>query len=219
MGNLSIFGLNFGAEPKTEIPQPVVRRVDAEFVQVDDRPIVDTIFTCSIIQPYIAGGACLAWYQHQSVATDIDLYFYSPMQFERFKEDFERSKFFTHGCYTIKTNTNNALTYGVTDYDTGKNWAVQLIKKDWYSTVEDVLDKFDITVCKIGYDGKRVVTRSTFIDDVATRTLRFDNINPMSHKRLVKYMAYGYEPTLGEIERLVNDENIDWETKGTDHYA
>jgi hypothetical protein len=103
--------------------------------------------------------------------------------------------------------------------ETGKIWYVQLIRKNFYPTLEAVLDDFDITVCKIGYDGEQVITRSTFVDDVATRTLRFDTISPMSHKRLIKYMAYGYEPAPSVIADLIASENIDWETKGSDHYG
>jgi hypothetical protein len=194
--------------------------VDAGFVHPDDRPIVDHITACRSAYTFIAGGACLAWYQNRPVTTDIDVYFFSDLQLDRFKQYFENSDFFqNHASYMIKATTGNAFTYSVCMNESGKYWNVQLIKKNFYRTLEAVLDNFDITVCKIGYDGEQVLTRSTFVDDVATRTLRFDNINPMSHKRLVKYMAYGYEPAPGIIAELVASENIDWETKGTDHYA
>ena len=220
MGNLSIFGFDFSDDklPKSEVVAPII---DMEFVHPTDRLIVDVIFECDKYRstPFIAGGACLAWYQNEPVKTDIDLYFKNGIDYQNFKAAFELSNFFKTGAYTVKASTNNALTYGATDYNTGKNWTIQLIKKKFYYTVEEVLDDFDITVCKIGYDGKRVVTSSTFIPDVATRTLRFDNINPISHKRLVKYMAYGYEPALGEIERLIENETVDWDARGTDHYV
>ena len=150
-------------------------------------------------------------------STDIDVYFRSWDEYCRFVYMFERDYVFSRGHYRISSDTENAVSYET--HFNNKDWNVQLIKKRFYRTIEEVLDDFDITVCKIGYDGNRVVTRSTFIDDEATKTLRFDAHNPMSHKRLVKYMAYGYEPAPGEIARLCQSANIDWDAKRTDHYA
>jgi hypothetical protein len=219
MGNLSIFNLGiFNEEPKGTFPPPP--ELNGLFVHPVDRPVVDNIFNCSKVMPYLAGGACLAWYQHRPVDSDIDVYFQSKMQFEEFKYDFERCEMFDkHGSYTVKMTTDNALTYGATDRNTGKTWTVQLIKKDFHPTLEAVLDNFDITVCKIGFDGSKVVMRSTFARDEQYRILKFDNVNPHSHKRLVKYMSYGYQPAHHTFEQVCNSDNIDWLAKGTDHYA
>lgn len=217
MGNLSIFGI-FDSEPTGTFPKPP--KLNGLFVHTADRPIVDNIFACSKFTPYIAGGACLAWYQNRTVDSDIDLYFQSKMHFESFKHDFELSEMFRdHGSYTVKATSDNALTYGVHDRTTDKSWTVQLIKKNYYSTLEAVLDDFDITVCKIGFDGRRVAMRSTFARDEQYRLLKFDNVNPQSHKRLVKYMAYGYQPAHHTYEQVCMSDNIDWTTMGTDHYA
>lgn len=221
MGNLTnIFNI-IDFENKEKELKFKTYKVDAEFVHPADHPIVDYIYECDRFRtvPFIAGGACLAWYQNQPVTTDIDVYFRNGIDFVAFKTAWETGNMFKKGYYTVKSTSDNALTFGAYDNKTERTWTVQLIKKKFYSTLEELLDDFDITVCKIGYDGTNVVTRSSFVHDVATKTLRFDNINPMSHKRLVKYMAYGYEPAWGEIERLVANENIDWDTKGTDHYA
>jgi hypothetical protein len=216
---LAIFNI-FGSNEDVRTPPVSHKTVAMDFVHPDDQSIVDTILSCSYTLPYIAGGACLNWYLNRPTATDIDLYFYSPMQYERFKKEFENSDLFRyHGSYTVQSTSNNALTYRAHDRRIDRSWTVQLVKKNFYPTIESVLDDFDITVCKIGYYSNRVVTRSTFIDDVATKTLRFDNINPQSHKRLVKYMCYGYEPSQTEFEKICLSESIDWTARGDDHYS
>ena len=214
MSSLSIFGI-FNREPT---PKP--SNVNGLFVHPIDRPIVDNIFACSRVMPFIAGGACLAWYQNRPVDSDIDLYFQSKMNFESFRYDFEISTMFKeHYSYEVKATSENALTYGIADVKTNKNWTVQLIKKNYHNTLEAVLDEFDITVCKIGFDSKRVVMRSTFIRDEQYKLLKFDNVSPQSHKRMVKYMAYGYQPAHHTFEQVCNSDKIDWTSTGTDHYA
>ena len=218
MGNLSIFNI-FGDAP-TSGAYPPLPKIDGLFVHPVDRPIVENIFSCSRVMPYIAGGACLAWYQNRPVDSDIDVYFQSKMHFESFKHDFELSEMFReHGSYTVKATSDNAVTYGAHDSTTCKSWTVQLIKKNFHSTLEAVLDDFDITVCKIGFDSRQVVMRSTFARDEQYRLLKFDNVSPQSHKRMVKYMAYGYQPAHHTFEQVCNSDNIDWTSMGTDHYA
>lgn len=219
MGNLSgIFSSIFGDDITGVFPKPP--KVNGLFVHPEDRPIVDNIFGCSKDTPYIAGGACLAWYQNRPVDSDIDVYFHSRFHMESFKDNFEHSAMFKEqASYAIKSTSDNALTYGVTDIKTDKKWNVQLIKKNFQSNLEAVLDDFDITVCKIGFDGNRVVVRSTFARDEKYKLLKFDNVNPQSHKRLVKYMAYGYQPAHHTFEQVCNSDNIDWTLTGTDHYA
>ena len=198
--------------------QDAVYPVDMQFIHPRDRDLIYFLADHRHATWWVAGGACLAWYQNQPTSTDIDLYFRSSESWNylnSFISCYQGSQY----TITNVASTANACTYQFIDRKSDTKFTVQLIKKKFYPTLEAVLDDFDITVCKIGTDGQSIVIRSTFVEDVATRTLRFDSINPMSHKRLVKYMAYGYEPAAGVIEDLVNDDNIDWDSKGTDHYA
>jgi hypothetical protein len=215
MSFLSIFDLG---EPKGTYPAPPT--VDGRFVHPRDRDVVDIIWQVSSGRspPFIAGGACLAWYQGRATASDIDVYFTSREHFDIFNTQWSTTmgqKYYK----TITSESNNAITYRLQNIDDGRQHTVQLILKKFYKDLEEVLDDFDITVCKIGYDHRRVIIRSTFVEDVAHKTLRFDSINPQSHKRLVKYMSYGFEPSAETIRQICHSSNIDWTITGTDHYA
>lgn len=198
----------FGTKPK--VNQADLEKVSpCSFVANNDWFPVNNIICPDKEGPWIAGGACLAWYQNQPCTTDIDVYFANQAQYNWVEAEAKR-----YGSLVIETA--NAATYRITGT---QNWTVQLIKKQFYAKLTDVIDRFDITVCQIGWDGKRVTVGKHFVHDVDNRLLRFNNITTQSHKRLVKYMCYGYTPVEGCIEQLVNHANIDWEAKGNDHYA
>ena len=184
------------------------------FVHSNDLPVVEYLMKISAGGCYFAGGACLAWYQHCQTKSDIDVYFNDEKYWQRtvqiIKNDSKFNPAMTH-------STVNAATFNMS-YNC-QAWKVQLIRKNFYQKIEHVIDDFDISVCKIAFDGNRVVMGPTFARDVANRVLRFDKISPQSHKRLIKYMCYGYRPLDNTIENLVNSLDIDWEATGTDHYA
>lgn len=208
----------FDVTPSTTYPkQP---KLDGQFVHPEDRWIVDRFYIRKHTPLCIAGGACLAWYQNRPVDSDIDLYFTNHAHYEIFKEKvLERTSSDVDVVCRTVTTSDNAITYRVTNTKTGKEWTVQLIKKSYYSNVQSVIDDFDITVCKIAFDFDKVFTSSTFAIDERNKELRFDNVSPQSHKRLVKYMSYGYQPTPETFELVCNSKNVDWTLTGADHYA
>ena len=168
--------------------------------------------------PWIAGGACLAWYQNLPCTTDIDVYFNSHRQFTMVYDYIvHNQKMFN---VTDQHKTANAITLTLNSPTLERSLPkVQLINKQFFNSTQEIIDTFDITVCQIAWDGSGLTVGNHFVQDVAERNLRFSKFSPASHKRLLKYICYGYEPVEGCIEDLVDSEDIDWETKGSDHYA
>jgi len=95
---------------------------------------------------------------------------------------------------------------------------VQLIKREFYETPESIIDDFDITVCQIATDGKRIWTSEHFARDVAHKRLRFNKLSAGSAKRLVKYWVYGYEPTELELNTIFAATTLNW-SAGDDDYT
>ena len=131
---------------------PFDTRVEAIHYKI---PLVDTTVVRAIESsktgPWICGGACLRWYQGQQITdcgADIDVYVASQKQVEEVTQRLSSLKGFH-----VVTTTNNAITCRIRD---GHEITIQIITKLIISkptTIKDVIDTFDMSVCKVGFDG------------------------------------------------------------------
>ena len=156
--------------------------------------------------PWIAGGAALQWYQGKPVGLhDIDVFCRSQEQATALVAKFmsENSK--------LVFSSENAVTLEYSTTDNSSSWKIQIITKEFFKTVKEVVDRFDITVCKIATDGFSWHKGPQMAADLHTRTLRITQLKPDSIKRYAKYMAYGYRPVDGLFEEIlaVTDWNIE----------
>jgi hypothetical protein len=160
----------------------------------------------------IAGGAALRWYTGQSVNNhDVDLWFTSDT-------DLFRATQHLSSIGTLRYNTPNAKTY---DVEINKSsYSVQLINKI-YPSVEEMLDCFDITVCKIATDGYGWWIGNGFSQDLKTKTLRMTHFKKGSMRRFVKYVNYGFEPEPTLLQRLLDDPvvNLDYANDSHEEYV
>lgn len=190
------------------------------FVHENDNPVVQYVINPQKNGPWVAGGSCLAWYQHKSCFSDIDVYFKNEKQYDRLTKELLQNLSDIGLIISNIYKTENAVTYKIKSRDTGKSMpAIQFIKKNWFQNPQEVINSFDITVCQIAWDGHRIIYNNSFVDDEKNRVLRFSSISPSSHRRLVKYMCYGYWPHDGCIEQLVQDSNIDWNSSTFEDYS
>ena len=150
--------------------------------------------------------------------SDIDVYFASKKQFEKYTSAIDRHIIEYGLNIHNKIVTENAITLDLKGPN-GDQFKLQLIKKNFYPDAQSVIDDFDITVCQIAWDGSNLVVGKDFITDLKNKKLRFYKISPQSHKRLVKYMSYGYEPDNQTFKELMLSSDIDWDKTGADHYA
>ncbi len=166
----------------------------------------------------IAGGCPLLWYQGLPVGKhDIDLWFKNESDITAVKNHLltthlsSRVMFETHNAITIECDSveNRTLT-----------WRIQLIKRT-FTTVEQLLDSFDVTVTKIATDGHRWFLGEHFAEDLRDRRLRMMKYNASAVRRALKYVTYGYTPDPELIDRIISDPVATWDFSdqyGIDEY-
>jgi len=162
--------------------------------------------------PWVAGGAVRRWIENKPVDSDIDVFFANEAQLLRVKDKIEQIGQYNQivedprlpmlrGTRGPIVKSENALTYKIDNDKT-----VQLIKRRWYDSAEDVINDFDITVCQFLTDGSSVLYTQTALEDLKTKTLRFRKLAQNSFCRLIKYRCYGFEPTKQVLDQF--DKNI-----------
>lgn len=176
----------------------------------------------SIIQPdfargpWIAGGACLRWYQGQPVGeSDIDVFCINAHQA---KQVIERIK--NYGRFHVKFESDNAVTLDHNNKaDWNKRWTIQVITRRYFGSLQEVIDNFDITVCQIGTGGDQWILGENTARDIREKNLRFtEPLQADAMKRLTKYWTYGYRPVEGTIEAIQNNPNSRWEFNMEEDY-
>ena len=188
-------------QPVDVVDFPTVHRADSE-------PI--TLIWPDIERgPWIAGGAPLRWWQGLPVGeSDIDVFCVDQAQAEVV---IERIKEF--GRWTRKFDSENATTLGYwSKNDSSKVWTIQVIKRRYFTSLEEVISNFDMTVCEIGTCGNNWVLGKQTARDIHERNLRMKlPLTPDALKRVVKYWTYGYRPVEGLLEAVQNNPVAKWE--------
>ena len=158
--------------------------------------------------PWIAGGACLRWFQGDPVGeSDIDVFCANAKQAADIIENIK-----SYGRYTVKFESENAVTidyWSKDGYD--KRWTIQIITRRFFTSLEEVIGNFDITVCEVGTCGNQWQLGSFTARDIRERNLRFKlPLQPDALKRLTKYWTYGYRPVEGTIAAIQNNPIAKW---------
>lgn len=150
---------------------------------------------------FIAGGAARLWYENRDVGThDVDVYFFSEKDWirchDRFDADIKNKQTFV---------STNASTFTVDN-----KYKIQLIKTQFSKDPYEIINNFDISVCKIATDGYKWYLGENFAQDLKNRVLRFDKVTSKFLKRYIKYQIYGFEPiqTLEELANLCSEDAI-----------
>lgn len=191
-----------------KIPTKKVLQRTYNLIPSDDNIPVNIIDPCIKNGPWIAGGACLRWFERKPLGySDIDVWCSSPHQARDLVNKFKQQP-----ATFIKYESNNAVTIQVADpeVEPAKIWNVQVITKRYFSSLEEVVNSFDISICQIGTDGNQWILGNKTAYDINKKNIRFVNINPQSLQRLVKYIAYGFKPVDGEIEKIQSNPESIW---------
>lgn len=200
---------NVVAEPKHKNHDKSINVVEFPTVHKSDNEPVNLIWPDIQRGPWIAGGACLRWYQGQPVGeNDIDVFCANAKQAADIIENIK-----SYGRFTVKFESENAVTL---DYwskeDYSKRWTIQIITRRYFSSLEEVIGNFDITVCEVGTAGNEWRLGPFTARDIRERNLRFKlPLQPDALKRLTKYWTYGYRPVEGTIEAIQNNPVAKWQ--------
>ena len=166
--------------------------------------IVDTIYKDSTQAqgPWIAGGMGRQLVLGETNFADIDVWFNNPMSYEHCMLRLNN----TFGNYMYETYTSdNAITYTVGDFK------VQLIRRAYYKSLDEVFANFDFTCCQIAVD-RNFYTYGPGIEDAKNYVLRLNKLDSRGFlARYAKYVGYGYTMPSDEFLDIINNEEINYE--------
>ena len=179
-----------------------VEIIEFPCVPKQDQEPVNIILPSLKEGPWIAGGAALRWYQNMPVEeSDIDVFCSSAEQCQTVI-DWVKS----WGRYTVKFESDNALTLSYWDKDNTRTWTIQIIKRRFFRSLKEVIDNFDITVCQVGTSGNDWLLNKNTARDIRERNLRMNlPLQPDAAKRMAKYWTYGYRPVEGLLNAVQNN--------------
>lgn len=199
------FGLNENVAELREIGASSIFPIHSE-----DR-LLPKILRLNEHGPWVCGGAVLQWYQGKPVDifTDVDVFLTGEKQFVELYQRLKAGD--KHYEAFVQHDSKNAMTFSVNVKSPEKKrgpmgwlnedksvfkYRVQLIRKNYYDNIGDVLKNFDLSVCKIGTDGQKYYFADGAARDIRTRTLNYDgDLREASYMRILKYETYGYRPS------------------------
>lgn len=183
-------------------------------VHKDDQLAVNIIMPDSKDGPWIAGGACLRWFQNRPLGSfaDIDVFCKDEHQA---KQLIKKLQSLPYQVSASIIETNNAHTFSIAD--SGKQWKIQVITCKYFECMEDVINSFDISVCQVATAGHEWILGENTVRDINERKLRFRHFTPQAPKRLIKYWTYGFTPVPGTLEDINNNKSI-WDFAGSEDY-
>lgn len=190
--------------------------VDFATIHKQDSEAATAIWPSDKNGPWIAGGACLRWFQGQPVGeNDIDVFCRDSIQAQQVIDQIK-----SFGRYQIKFQSENAVTLLHHSKDRNdRSWTIQVITRRYFKSLQEVIDSFDITVCEIGTGGNEWLLGQSTARDIRERNLRFNlPLQPDAAKRLTKYWTYGYRPVPGTVAMVCANPAARWAFSETEDY-
>jgi hypothetical protein len=94
-------------------------------------------------------------------------------------------------------------------------YKVQLIRKKFYSSLTEIFNDFDFSVCKIATDGQGTfIFGDQALEDLAHGRLRCTKYLAEGFiTRFIKYNIYGYKMPAEELHSFLNQPDLDWTVK------
>lgn len=181
------------------------------YVHEKDKGVVKLLDLDIVQGPWLAGGSVLSWYNNEPVGLgDFDIFFKDLKQFD---EMFGR---LMRNHATIVYTSENALTLHLTVDDDVKR--IQLIRKNYFQSAEDVINHFDFTICQLATDGWNIVASDKTYEHIREKKIVLSK--PASRtlvKRLIKYVSYGYTPEIELVQTMIdNPDDYDWQFNNID---
>lgn len=158
--------------------------------------------------PWIAGGMGrqLAVDPTCQEFADIDVWFNNKTSYEQCANRLN----FAFGNTMYETfSSDNAKTYTVGDYK------VQLIRRAYYDSLDDVFANFDFTCCQVAVD-KDFKVYGPGLEDARNNVLKVNKLDSRGFlARYAKYVGYGYVMPNAEFLDIINNEEINYEFDAT----
>jgi hypothetical protein len=169
--------------------------------------IVDCLKSIGIVidpkGPWIAGGAILRTFLNQPLNTDIDLFFNSLCQYD---EAYKKMK--DNALFVVESKFSSTFKILIEHKGVEKEHKIQLVKFIFSEKAMDIINKFDINICEIAFDGNRVIIPEESIDGIQTKKMKIhvDRITHPAHtlKRTIKYVSRGFSIDEKNIQEFAN---------------
>lgn len=183
--------------------------------------------------PWVAGGSVRKVFQGLPwKSQDIDFFFSSTNQYHALKNrinEFGKVSRYTHETqnaitYTVDTTSfvsKNESVYNVfddrkdrstfkklsftTSEDTSSWQKIQLIKKKYFASAEDVINGFDFGLAQFITDGNVILASNQALQDCKDNIIRINSIHtsPIPPNRIIKYASYGFNPDYKMLKTTV----------------
>ena len=142
---------------------------------------------------FIAGGAIRDYYMHGKVTNDIDLYFQDAHTMSEVK------KYLLENGGIVTFETKNAIKIKY------KELELDLIQR-YFNSPSECIENFDFTVCSCACDTKNIYAHEFFLNDLAARKLKFNNIVAPSSTmlRIIKYIKKGFDISYQDLLIIIN---------------
>lgn len=158
------------------------------------------------IGPWVAGGMGRQIAVGETTFNDIDIWFNSSRQFHEVKERLF-SKY--EKCTLQVYDTDNAETCYV------GNQKLQLIKRQWFNSIEHVFEHFDFSCCQIAVN-EDLSLYGPGIDDAKNYVLKTKRVDTKTFlARYGKYVSYGYKMDPEEFLNTINENEVAYEFDGS----
>ena len=145
---------------------------------------------------WIAGGAIRGWFTGQEKLSDVDYFFADEQVFNFCTADLIESG------YELVNKHPNADTYIKNDLA-----PIQCIKKRTYTSVQELFDSFDFTLCQFAWDGEKIYSTVEAVISTQRNHLGVHKLQgniPDSLRRAFKYNRKGFYPCNGTLLALSN---------------
>lgn len=152
---------------------------------------------------FLAGGSVRSWFCRDEKVMDYDLFFKSPEKLEAYKK--------TH-LTDVKVLRDEEFLFECTK-DGNK---IQLIKRLWPQSVDDLFKRFDFHLCQFAVTSDGIWSTKEAILSVLRKRLSFNNyqigFEVDTLRRAFKYVKKGYSPCIGclaDLAKIFKDADID----------
>jgi hypothetical protein len=108
------------------------------------------------------------------------------------------------------SDSDNAVTWAIVNKNSSV-YHVQAIKTRYATSLEELWDGFDITVCQFAVDASGIVRTDRAIQDLYDNKLTIHGKKKIAASRILKYHSYGFhvdDSMLLDVAKQINDNTI-----------
>lgn len=147
----------------------------------------------SVSGPWLCGGAVRRFVSNVPLDSDFDLFFSSKEQHDQVVDWMKKKK-----AKLLSSNDFNT-TYLLNELK------IQLIHINYYENIAEVLESFDFSLCKFGFDGEDLTLGDWTLWDVARKRLVPENITYATStlRRIIKYTNQGFTICSGGLAHIL----------------